>query len=307
MLIRVLLAVDPKQVIGCAVSMRSILENVRDGASVHFDVMTNAVSLEDREAMRVTVLGGRRKGTITLHEVDLSRFAHLMASKLVSHTTYARLLIDNVLPPDAGRCIYLDCDMVVERDIAEAWEYPLDGRTVAAVANGSAADMRDNLERLGLREARYFNAGFVVIDVGRWRELRVSERAIAHAERQGDRLVLHDQDALNCALQRDWVELPREWNAAVPVSEWLTGESQAVFHYWGAPKPWHADYEGRFRELFQRHLDLTAFKGCRPWNPLGLGALIARSRRRIPYYPSVIREIKRLLNLRRRTTGFPDE
>ncbi len=295
MLIRVLLAVDSKQVIGCAVSMRSILETVRDGAAVHFDVMTNGVTRRDREALRNTIVRSGRRGTITLHDVDLTRFTHLMASKIVSHTTYARLLIDELLPADATRCIYLDCDMVVERDIAEAWEFPLDGRTVAAVANGSAVDMRDNLQRLGLGTERYFNAGFVVIDVIRWRELHVSERAIKHAEDRGDRLVLHDQDALNCALQNDWADLPREWNAAVPVCDWLTADSRAIFHYWGAPKPWHADYEGNFQQVFFRHLDQTAFAGYRPWNPMGFGALLARFKRRVPHFPSVIRAVNRVL------------
>jgi lipopolysaccharide biosynthesis glycosyltransferase len=295
MLIRILLAVDPKQVIGCAVSMRSILENVRHGAAVHFDVITSGISPQDRQALCATVRGGRRQGTIDLHDVDLTRFTHLMASKLVSHTTYARLLIDDVLPPDAARCIYVDCDMVVERDIAEAWEFPLQGRTVAATANGDATDSRRNLARLGLEGDRYLNAGFVVIDVERWRALHVSERALQQAEMQGDRLVLHDQDALNCALQNDWVVMPREWNAGIPVCDWLTDDSKAVFHYWGAPKPWHADYTGRFRPKFFRYLDMTAFAGVRPWNPLGLGALLVRSRRRIPHYPSVVRAIKRLL------------
>lgn len=293
--VHVLLSVDARQVIGCAVSMRSILENASPGVGLHFHVMTHEVPARDLDALRATVLGSGREAGISVYSVDLSRFAHLMRSKLVTHTTYARFLLGEVLPPDVGRCIFLDCDMVVTRDIVEAWEHPLDGRTIAAVANGSAADTRDNQQRLGLAEARYFNAGFAVIDVRRWREREVNARALVHAEAIGDRLVLHDQDALNCALQGDWTELPRDWNAGVPVSDWLTEDSRAVFHYWGAPKPWHADYDGRFRELYLRYIDLTAYAGRRAWDPFGLGRLFARAQRAVPFLPAVLRAARGVL------------
>ncbi len=299
MLIRVVLAVDAKQVIGCAVCMRSILENLRDGASIHFDVMTNALSPRDRQALCETVLNSQRSATIALHDVNLTRFQRLLTSKFMSHMTYARLLIDEILPPETDRCIYVDCDMVVERDIAVAWEFPFEGHTIAATSNGDAEDTRSHLVRLGLEEQRYFNAGFVVMDLVRWRALQVSARAMVHAQAQGDRLVLYDQDALNCALQRDWVELPRDWNAGVNVSEWLTDESEAVFHYWGATKPWHADYAGRFQHVFLRHLDRTAYSGYRPWNPFGLGAFVVRTKRRIPHIPAVFRAIRQLLRITR--------
>ncbi len=292
MLIHVLLAVDAQQVIGCAVSMRSIMEYASPDCRLRFHVMADGIGAADREALRATVEGAGREASIQLYDVDVSRFTHLMRSKLVSHTTYARLLLDEVLPPEVERCIYVDCDMVVRRDIREAWTFPMHGTTVAAVANGNASDTRHNQRRLGLVEPRYLNAGFVVIDVRRWRERGVAARATAFAESAGDRLVLHDQDALNVALEGDWTELPREWNAGLSISEWLTADSRAVFHYWGAPKPWHADYDGRFGDIFHRYLEMTAYAGYRAWNPFGLGALLARLRRRLPYPPAVLRLLR---------------
>lgn len=298
--ITILLAVDARQVIGCAVTMRSILAHAARGPAVHFLVLTPGLPAADTAALAATVAGAGRAAHLDVRPVDLDRFHHLMRSKSVTHTTYARLLMDEVLPPGTTRCIYLDCDMVVTRDIAEAWRFPLDGRTAAAVPNGSVSDTRDNQVRIGLAEPRYFNAGFMVIDVARWRERAVSARAIRHAEALGDRLVLHDQDALNRALEGDWVDLPREWNAGIPVSDWLTESSAAVFHYWGAPKPWDADYRGRFRGTFERYLDLTPYRGMRPWNPFGLGAVWRRLRRAIPYGPALWRAMRGRIGLEKR-------
>lgn len=291
MQIHLLLALDDKQAIGCAVSMRSIIEHAAQVVVPHFHVMTYKVPGRDIEALRATVLGSGREAKISFYEIDISRFRHLMRSKIVSHTTYARLLIDELLPEEVTRCIYLDCDMVVVPDILDAWEYPLEGCTVAAVANGSPDDTRANQERLGLQQARYFNAGFVVIDVPRWRQRDVARRAMAHAERIGDRLVLHDQDALNCALEGDWTELPEVWNVWVRAAAWIKEDSRAVFHFAGAPKPWEVDYDGKFPALFHRYVDLTAYKGRRPWNPLGIVGLMVRARRKVPYLPAVLRVV----------------
>ena len=287
--IHTLLAVDERQLVGCAVSMRSIMDHVSPEAEVQFHVMTHSVSRADGAALVRTVTDTHGAHAIELYPIDAGQFSHLLRSKLVSHTTYARLLLGTVLPPEVRRCVYVDCDVIVTVDLAELWQFSLGHRSTAAVPNGDPDDARSHQLRLGLTEPRYLNAGLMLIDVDRWRSRCVGERALEHASRAGDRLILHDQDALNCALENDWVSLPRRWNASVAMSDWLTTDSEAVFHFMGAPKPWHADYSGPFGELFFRYADRTAFAGRRPWNPLGLGALFSRIRRSAPYLPTVLR------------------
>lgn len=302
-IVDVLLAVDARQVVGCAVTMRSTLESASPSAGFRFHVMTDGVSRHDLQRLRASVEAGARDVEVRTYPVDARRFARLMRSKIVTHMTYARLILDEVLPVEVERCIYMDCDMVVERDVLEVWSVDLRGRTLAAVPNSTEAERRDHQSRLGLKEARYFNAGFAVIDVRRWRALAVGARAMAHAVAIGDRLILHDQDALNVALQHDWVELPAHWNAGIFMSPWLTADSPAVFHYMGAPKPWEVDYQGRFHDLFLRHLSRTEFASWRPWNPLGMGAALRRARRRIPFLPAVVRELRRILSGGGRAAG----
>jgi hypothetical protein len=73
----------------------------------------------------------------------------------------------------------------------------------------------------------------------------------------------------------------------------LRPDHAAVLHFMGAPKPWHADYDRPFGDRFNAYLDRTGYRGRRPWNPAGLGAGLARLRRRVPYLPSVLRLIRR--------------
>ena len=120
-------------------------------------------------------------------------------------------------------------------------------------------------------------------------------RALEFAEQAGERLILHAQDALNGALQGDWKHLPLHWNAWT-IHPDLHEDSDAVFHFMGAPKPWHADYSGSFADKFYQYLDRTPYAGRRPWNPAGLGRVYRKVGRRAPFLPSAVRMLRARLS-----------
>lgn len=213
---------------------------------------------------------------------------HLQRSRLITRTAYARLFLGEFLPEDVERVVYVDCDVMFERDIGELWSTDLAGYALGAVDNRYWEDPKRHQDRLGLTTPSYFNSGVLLVDLAQWREEGVGARALAFARDAGERLTLHDQDALNGALHGGWKELPLHWNTWVIHPE-LRADSQAVFHFMGAPKPWHPDYGGPYGDKFFAYLDSTPYAGRRPWNPGGLGRLGWRLRRRIPYLPSVVR------------------
>ena len=51
----------------------------------------------------------------------------------MSRATYARLLLPELVPSSVTRLLYLDCDIVVLRDIGELFDERLDGSLLAAV------------------------------------------------------------------------------------------------------------------------------------------------------------------------------
>jgi lipopolysaccharide biosynthesis glycosyltransferase len=297
-----MLAVDPRCAIGCAVSMQSIADNAMAGVPIHFHVATSGISEADRDALRSTAsaMTGRHV-QVSFSEFDPAPVAHLVRSKIVTHTTYARLFLTDMLPSNVTKCVYVDCDLVFERDIVELCDTDLNGCCVAAVPNGSAEEVRRYQQRLGLATPMYFNAGVVLVDVDRWRRIEAAPRALAEAVRVGDHLILHDQDALNCALHGDWLPLPLHWNTWV-IHPGLKPGDRAVRHFMGAPKPWHADYDGPCADRFHFYLDRTAYRGWRPWNPCGIGSWLARLQRGVPYLPSVLRIAKLRLSAK---TGTP--
>ena len=290
--VHIVLATDRRCVLGCAVSMQSIMDSTDPSVPLHFHLIFNQdVAAPHRKALERTVREARRPAEISVADFDPEPLRHLTRSKLITHTAYALCQLEVLLPPEVVRCIVVDCDVVVQRDLLELWNTDLGGHTVGAVLNGDAQDCAQHQERLGLSEARYFNSGVLLVDLDRWRALRVGPRALEVAERIGPRLILHDQDALNHALQGDWIGIPGHWNRWVILPD-LRRDDSAVFHYMGAPKPWHADYDRPFPDHFFHHLDRTPFRGWRPWNPGGLGARFSRLRRGLPSIAGIVRVLR---------------
>lgn len=290
-MIEVFLASDARCVLGAAATMRSIIDSAPRGTPFRFHVMCHEVSAADQRKLAAVPRQDEPQVAIRMGTFDASRTAHLVRSKLVTHTTYSSLFVGDLMPTEVTRCLKVDTDVVFRRDVTELWRTPLGDHTIAAVSDPGDEAVRQYQERLGLKERRYFNAGIQLIDLARWRARDVRGRALAIAEQIGDALFLHDQDALNCTLEGDWHALDWHWNVWV-IDPKLERDSAAVFHFMGAPKPWHADYDRRFQDLFTASLDRTPFAGMRPVNPLGLGASLSRWRRKIPYLPSVLRILR---------------
>lgn len=288
------LTVDRHHAVGCAATVRSVVEHAPAGAVLRFHVAT--VDLDPAEAGRLAAGLDRGPASVALRVVafPVDRVRHLTRSRLVTHTAYLRLFLDEIAPPDAARCIYLDSDLLVGRDVTELAAFPLEGRTVGAVENLSAEEQREHQARLGLAAPHYFNSGVLLVDLARWRERGVGARALDAAARIGDRLILHDQDALNLALEGDWTPLPPHWNHAAASAVRAEG---TVLHFMGAPKPWDLDYAGPFADEFAVVRARTAYAGRRTWNPAGLGRLLQSARRRLPYLPGALRMLR--LALRR--------
>src|SRR5262249_26051824 len=164
--------------------------------------------------------------------------------------TYARLLIGDLLPREIDRVLYLDGDILVRGDIGELWTTDLRDRTLGAVVDLPPYPYN---RRLGLPDdTSYFNAGVLLIDLRRWRQLRVGERALSFAREHPERLAWADQCALNLVLHDDWRALDRVWNLqSMDVARLVNGHMRfdtvdpgqlraaRLVHFNGRSKPWH--------------------------------------------------------------------
>jgi len=196
--------------------------------------------------------------------------------------------MDELLPPDLHRALWLDADVVVEASLAPLWRHPFDGHTIVAVQEfggsslGSMGGTAQTCRELGLDpDAPYFNSGVMLVDLRRWREGRITDEVLAYTRRFSKHVAFGDQDGLNVVLSGRWASAPLSWNVQVgalrsfarrglPISSELRRNwaalhaAPAIVHYAG-DKPWAAGLRSPFRARFFRQL-----RNSRYFSPLEL-------------------------------------
>jgi lipopolysaccharide biosynthesis glycosyltransferase len=205
-----------------AVAMHSALGHLSPRLAVDVYVLDNGIGAGSRE--RLERVAGRE---IRWVRVPAERLVEHRGAEHFTSTSYARLLIPELLPAQVNRAVYLDGDVLVTSDLSPLFELELGDAPFAAV--------RD--QAIG---GSYFNAGVLVLDLERWRRTGLAERALAYADAQTQPLFWADQDALN-AVADDWYELELRWNVQANVPEPERDDllrTAAVVHFAGYHKPW---------------------------------------------------------------------
>jgi lipopolysaccharide biosynthesis glycosyltransferase len=137
--------------------------------------------------------------------VDVIEKSHIPSH--FSSAIFYRLAIPELFP-ELDRVIYLDCDVVVDGDIAELWNENLRGRPFGAVEEDgnffkSKARIRHK-ERLGIpSENAYYGSGTLLIDCKKFVESRIFARVIECVKITKVQFSCPEQDAMNTCLKND--------------------------------------------------------------------------------------------------------
>lgn len=201
---------------------------------------------------------------------EMARFSGLPQDWGSSVMTYARLALPELV--DKARILYLDADMIVQADLSHFMTQNLAGKTVAAARDVITRTIGGDhlpVEAFGLNpESEYFQAGFLVIDLVRWKEERVSERVLTYLRDYPDHTRYWDQSALNATLYGRWLRLSDKWNTP---AFWADQEKDGtsledpILHFVGPDKAWLRGHHRKPAALcFFEELDRTAWRGWRP-------------------------------------------
>ncbi len=222
-------------------------------------------------------------------------------SQYISISTFFRMFIPEILPSEINKAIYLDCDLVVRENLEELWQVDL-GKNHILVAQDtwirtvSNSNGLLNYRELGIpSEAKYFNAGVLVINLKKWREDEICVKAMNYLRQNRKYVRWHDQDVLNPILVEKWGQLDPRWNfnatsfydyTSKDYLPWNDGDnlfSKKVYddlvqnpyivHFVSANKPWTSRHCPRKEEFF-KYVDLTEWSGWRLtiWRRLWLRA-----------------------------------
>jgi lipopolysaccharide biosynthesis glycosyltransferase len=271
------------------VMLTSVVSTLKTGRPVHIHIITSDIERTEQIRVERTVrLAGAGRSPLHIHwsSVQLSEFGSFFSKghlDYMSPDTYSRLLAPQVLPEDCEQVIYLDCDVVVLADLADLSDAADPRFTLSAVSNvwfpyvSSKFDTTPvvfNFEELGIPPTnRYFQCGVLVINLRRWRDRNVTERAFSYLSKHRSEVQFHDQGALNAILYDDWFRLDQRWNQvstalqpdrwvapAYSRADWRRAKNDPfIVHYDGQDKPWKVGFKRPRSSFFLKYLKKTPY------------------------------------------------
>lgn len=275
----IVFACDESYAMPLATTLRSIAETNAGAWPLEFHVLFSAITQDTRNKLCRSLPKG--SASIRWMPVELNVFSEFQTIGHISQVTYARLLIPRVFPASVSKVLYLDADLLVMGALESLWETDLRGAVLGAVTDIGVDQIvkQGGAGRLGVPEVRdYFNAGVLLIDLDRWRQMRISETALDYLARH-PRSPYSDQDALNVACDKLWKKLDPRWNFQDHInrriSDLLPEGRPEIVHFATAHKPWNTGLntelydEVRRRTLFARTPFEKLLSALRAgWGPL---------------------------------------
>lgn len=240
------IAFTPNYFVPAAAMLRSLL----DASTGDFDVICLVTEeIPERMQEKLLRLG---EGRLCFRYLPLKgRLVGVYTDPRYTEAASFRLLLPELLP-EYDKVVYIDCDVIVRQDIGRLYrETALGDNWLGVVFEAPIERQAERFRALGCDPMRYFNSGFLLMNLALMREEKVSEKLLEAC--RVPYLEFPDQDALNQVCQGHVLPLSPLYNGIrtffIPKYRpdferqygrelWKEVQQKATVHYTGG-KPWH--------------------------------------------------------------------
>jgi lipopolysaccharide biosynthesis glycosyltransferase len=233
---------------GLHVTLSSLLRALpADAPDVDLHVFLDRVTAQEKQLLRSTHQQNPCGTKLVLH--DYSPISPAGGNSLHGNLmAYGRIYLAQLLP-EYEHCVYLDCDLFVNRSVLDMFDCFDDEALSLVDGTGRRGDSLDkNLYALaGLdQEGPCFNSGVMGMNLRLWRDGAIAHSIVEVARKYAGKFNSADQALLNVALCDRFKCLGGSWNTALYPSTVRVEKREArIYHFVGSPKPW---------DVFGRHL-----------------------------------------------------
>jgi len=190
-------------------------------------------------------------GRLSFEYVDMKgKLKEIYIDPRYTEAASFRLLLPELLPQYKS-IVYIDCDVIVRQDIDELYNnISLKDNYIAAVYEAPIENQAERFKALGCDPNKYFNSGFLIMNLEKMREDKVSEKLVEACK--VPYLEFPDQDALNKICQGHVLSLDPVYNGIrtfflpqykadflkqYSEEQWDAVQKSGTIHYTGG-KPW---------------------------------------------------------------------
>jgi lipopolysaccharide biosynthesis glycosyltransferase len=241
------------------VSIISLFENNKDINKIMIYIIENDISQSNKNKLQAIINDYGR----AIQFVDFAVYKKKLQLNLltpISLSSYGRLFIADMLPPDINTVVYLDCDIIVTQTLKEICEESIEPYYLAAVEDSIADDIKASVGMDIVR--RYINAGMRVINLKKWRAENLQERFIEFLKMYNGAVTHHDQGVINGCLNKNIKILHPKFNAMTPL---FTMSRKNIIKYYHITGEYYTQQD--INEAIKNPvlIHFTAGFTCRPW------------------------------------------
>lgn len=215
------------------VVMQSVIEHT--GAPICFHILHDD-TLSDSNRDKLIQVATQNGDRIQFHNLG-DAFGDSLKEKMGRYTigSMFRVMLPELLP-DVDKIIYLDADILVNRDIKELWDTDIQDYCLAAVPDYSTVNGLETPYPVAKQEvpaSHYFNTGVLCMNLDRIRAKGNMHENILNylEENQGARLL--DQDALNAVYGGETFLVDGSWNTFTHLIQYTQGKplENKLYHF----------------------------------------------------------------------------
>lgn len=265
--LEICLACDDNYAPHAAALIASIATHREPGDSPRFFLLSEGISEKNKE--RFHEMARERNVPLEVIECSSEPFRGLPTWR-GKYSTYFRLAIHRLLPETVSKVLYLDCDMIANTSLSPLFHTDLSGKYAAVVAEAEHSSFTTH-------DHPYFNAGMTLMNLEKYREDQIEQKAIELGKRRFSEIEFPDQDLANEIFGGNVVYLPLRWNTilfpeayrrfirvsnrslAFSLEELETAISDPGLVHFAGFAPWKALCPHPLRELYWKHLRTTPF------------------------------------------------
>lgn len=163
----------------------------------------------------------------------------------ISYTVFLRYFVADFVKED--KALYLDCDLVVTKNLDGLFATDLQDYPLAAIRDfgGRAYFGRE-----------IFNAGVLLINNALWKQENITQKLIDLTNEWHDKVDQADQSILNMLFENKWLELDFDNNHIVIHERFANyrfpngQEYPGIIHYLSERKPWHVHASQTYRDVW---------------------------------------------------------
>lgn len=279
----VVFATDKNYSIYLGVCIKSLIAHT--SPNTNYDI----IILEDHipENHKTAILS-MQQPNVSIRIVDVSSAVNLYNKDIFyirdyfTISIYYRFFLPQIMK-EYDKIIYLDCDMIILKDVKELYETELANTSLAAVRElyipfeikfdkTALSYYQDTLHIFEPRD--YFNSGCLIMNLKKMRRQNITEKFITCLAKL-DKPKQPDQDVMNSVLYKDVTFLDPRWNTLnhiiISIPDYkkaysasdiktieLADSDPFILHFSGHIKPWSLPYS-RHAEQFWKYARQTGF------------------------------------------------